>query len=37
MGEGVQPREREKLDRTLKYDGIIRQRREGTIVKESDK
>lgn len=36
-GEGVKPREREKLDKTLIYDGIIRQSREGAAVKESDK
>lgn len=27
MGDGVKPKEREKLDRTLEYDGITRQRR----------
>lgn len=37
MGEGVKSREQEKLDRTLKYEGIIQQRREGMTVKESDK
>lgn len=37
MGEGVKPMEHVKLGRTLKYDGIIRQRREGRTVKESDK
>lgn len=30
-------REREKLDRTLKHDGIISKGREGTTVKKSDK
>lgn len=37
MGEGEKTREREKLDRTLKYDGIIQQWREGTTVKDGDK
>lgn len=36
MGEGVKPREREELDRSLKY-GIIRWKREGPTVKKSDK
>ncbi len=40
-GESVEKMQRLKwvgvMDRTLKYDGIIRQRREGTTVKESDK
>lgn len=31
MGDGVKPKEQEKLDRTLEYDGIIQQRREGTV------